>query len=58
MGAKDEKYLPVKRYAFPAGDCGGEIRVTIPVFASADDMRTFAKCMMTVAENWRDDESV
>ena len=30
MGDKNDKYAPVKRFVFPAGDCGGEIRINIP----------------------------
>jgi hypothetical protein len=53
MEQKDTKYMPVKKFVFPAGTCGGEIRVLIPLFASADNLATMAKCIMTVAESWR-----
>lgn len=27
----EDKYIPIKKYVFPAGECGGEIRVNIPI---------------------------
>ena len=56
MGDKNDKYAPVKRFVFPAGDCGGEIRVNIPVTASKDDVIRMAKMLMVAAEDWQDDE--
>lgn len=31
---RNDRYTPVKKFIFPAGECGGEIRINIPVFAS------------------------
>ena len=54
MGDKDSKYAPVKRFVFPAGDCGGEIRINIPVTASKSDVIRMAKMLMVAAEDWED----
>ena len=54
MGDKDSKYAPVKRFVFPAGDCGGEIRINIPVTASKSDVIRMAKMLMVAAEDWKD----
>ena len=44
MGEKREKeFAPVKYYRFPAGVCGGEIRVNIPATASKSDVLQMAK---------------
>lgn len=56
MPDNEKKYAPVKRFIFPAGDCGGEIRVNIPVTASKDDVIRMAKMLMVAAEDWQDDE--
>lgn len=53
---EEKKYAPVKRFVFPAGDCGGEIRVNIPVTASKDDVIRMAKMLMVAAEDWQNDE--
>lgn len=53
MGEKD-KYVPVKRFIFPAGDCGGEIRINIPLTASKADVIRMAKMLMVAAEDWKD----
>lgn len=53
---EEKKYAPVKRFIFPAGDCGGEIRVNIPVTASKDDVIRMAKMLMVAAEDWQNDE--
>lgn len=54
MGEKREKeFAPVKYYRFPAGVCGGEIRVNIPVTASRSDVLQMAKMLMVVAEDWK-----
>ena len=45
MGENKREYMPVRRYTFPAGVCGGEIRVLIPVIQ-------MAKMLMVVAEDW------
>lgn len=52
MGDKKE-YMPVRRYTFPAGVCGGEIRVNIPATASKADVIQMAKMLMVVAEEWK-----
>lgn len=54
MGEKDNKYAPVKRFVFPAGDCGGEIRINIPVTASKSEVIRMAKMLMVAAEDWED----
>ena len=54
MGEKREKeFAPVKYYRFPAGVCGGEIRVNIPATASRSDVLQMAKMLMIVAEDWK-----
>ena len=52
MGENKREYMPVRRYTFPAGVCGGEIRVTIPATASKADVIQMAKMLMVVAEDW------
>ena len=53
MGEKREKeYAPVRYYRFPAGVCGGEIRVNIPMTASKADVIQMAKMLVIVAEDW------
>lgn len=52
----DEKYTPIRKYTFPAGECGGEIRITIPLFASKEDVQTAIEAMMVIAEKWKDNE--
>ena len=54
MGDKVSKYAPLKRFVFPAGDCGGEIRINIPVTASKSDVIRMAKMLMVAAEDWED----
>lgn len=54
MGEKREKeFTPVRYYRFPAGVCGGEIRVNIPATASKSDVLQMAKMLMIVAEDWK-----
>lgn len=54
MGEKREKeFTPVRYYRFPAGVCGGEIRVNIPATASKSDVLQMAKMLMVVAEDWK-----
>lgn len=52
----EKKYAPVKRFIFPAGDCGGEIGVNIPVTASKSDVIRMARMLMVAAEDWQDNE--
>ena len=49
-----EDYVHVKRYVFPAGDCGGEIRLNIPIFASKEEVETAAAMMQVIAEKWKE----
>lgn len=50
----DEKYIPIKKYVFPAGDCGGEIRINIPLFASKEDVQSVIEAMQVIAERWKE----
>ena len=52
----DEKYTPIKKYAFPAGECGGEIRVTIPVFATKEEVESAMEAMQAIADRWKESE--
>lgn len=52
----DEKYTPIKKYAFPAGECGGEIRVTIPVFATKEEVESAMEAMQVIADRWKESE--
>lgn len=52
----DEKYTPIKKYVFPAGECGGEIRINIHVYASKEDVQTAIEAMMVIAEKWKEAE--
>lgn len=56
MPENEKKYAPVKRFIFPAGDCGGEIRVNIPITASKDDVIRMAKMIMAAAQDWPDED--
>ena len=56
MPDNEKKYAPVKRFIFPAGDCGGEIRVNIPTTASKDDVIRMAKMLMAAAQDWPDED--
>ena len=50
---KPEKYMPFKKYIFPAGVSGGEIRVTIPAMATKEDVEQMACCINAIAERWK-----
>ena len=50
----NKKYTPIKKYAFPAGECGGEIRVTIPVFATKEEVESAMEAMQVIAERWKE----
>lgn len=52
----DDKYTPIKKYSFPAGECGGEIRINIPLFASKEEAATMAAAMAVVAQRWQEKE--
>ena len=54
--AEDNKYITIKKYVFPAGECGGEIRINIPVFASKEDVESAFEAMRVIAERWKDAE--
>lgn len=50
MGERREKELaPVRKYVFPAGVCGGEIRVFIPAAASRQDVAQMAQMLLVAA---------
>lgn len=49
----NERYIPIKKYVFPAGDCGGEIRINIPVYASKEDVQSAMLAMGLIADNWK-----
>lgn len=48
----NEERTPIKVYRFPAGECGAEIRINIPAFASKDDVEMAAAMMQVVADKW------
>lgn len=58
MGERTERkeFTPIKKYSFPAGDCGGTINVTIPAFATKEEVETAAALLMVIAEKWRNNE--
>lgn len=56
MPEREEKYVPIKKYAFPAGVAGGEIRINIPVYASREEVETAMQAMQIIAERWKEAE--
>ena len=52
----EDKYIPIKKYSFHAGECGGEIRINIPVYASKEDVQNAIEAMMVIAEKWKEAE--
>lgn len=48
----DAKKMPVRKYSFPAGVCGANISIHIPVIATKADVRQMAKALVMVAEEW------
>ena len=46
----EDKYIPIKKYVFPAGECGGEIRINIPLFASKEDVQSAIEAMQIIAD--------
>lgn len=52
----EDKYIPIKKYSFPEGECSGEIRINIPVYASKEDVQTAIEAMMVIAEKWKEAE--
>lgn len=53
MPEKENRYTPVKKFAFPAGDSGGEIRINIPLYASKDDVELMVAALSVIAEKWK-----
>lgn len=51
--AKGENFTPFKKYTFATGDLGGEIRLSIPLSATQDDVRAAADMIATLAERWK-----
>ena len=37
-----------------ADECGGEIRITIPVFASKEDVESAMEAMQIIADRWKE----
>lgn len=54
--AKDD-FVPVKKYTFPAGECGGEIRINIPSFASKEEVEIAAAMIKVIADHWKDPDN-
>ena len=54
----EDKYIPIKKYVFPAGECGGEIRINIPLYASKEDVENAIQAMTVIAERWKDAEKM
>lgn len=52
--AEDNKYIPIKKYVFPAGECGSEIRINIPLYASKEDVENAMQAMTIIAERWKE----
>lgn len=50
------EFTPIKKYSFPAGNCGRTINVTIPAFATKDEVETAAAMLTVIAERWRESE--
>lgn len=52
----NEERTPIKVYRFPAGECGAEIRINIPAFASKQDVEMAAAMLKVVADMWQKPE--
>ena len=52
----NEERTPIKKSSFPAGECGAEIRINIPAFASKGDVEMAAAMLQVIAEKWRKPE--
>lgn len=50
----EDKYTPIKKYSFHAGECGGEIRINIPLYASKEDVQTAIEAMQIIADRWKE----
>lgn len=48
-----DKFVPFKKYTFATGDLGGEIRLSIPLSATQEDVRSAADMIATLAERWK-----
>ena len=49
-----DKYIPIRKYVFPAGDCSGEIRINIPLFATKEDVENAMEAMKVIADRWKE----
>lgn len=52
----NDKYMPIRKFVFPAGDCGGEIRINIPLVATKSDVELMVAALSAIAEKWKDTE--
>lgn len=55
-GRERKEFTPVKRHSFPAGNLGGTINVTIPAFATREEVETAAALLAVIAEKWTNNE--
>lgn len=46
----NDKYMPIRKFVFPAGDCGGEIRINIPLVATKSDVELMVAALSAIAE--------
>lgn len=53
MPENKREFAPVKKYIFPAGNLGGEIRVFIPATASKSDVEQMNRMLEVVAQDWK-----
>lgn len=51
---RNDRYTPVKKFVFPAGECGGEIRINIPLFATKEDVQNAIEAMQVIADRWKE----
>ena len=52
----NDKYMPIRKFVFPAGGCGGEIRINIPLVATKSDVELMVAALSAIAEKWKDTE--
>lgn len=50
---KSDSFAPFRKYTFGTGDLGGEIRLSIPLSATHDDVKAAADMIATLAERWK-----
>lgn len=50
---RDDNFAPIRRYSFPAGVCGGDIRIMVPATATKEDLEVAAYAFQAIAEKWR-----